>query len=546
MRRWLAEGTGIASLTLALSFCVDPAVAQPASGAANPPQLPAVTVDEPRQRPRARTTTRPRSAATRAPRAARSVRRDVPPAPAAAPFAGAGQGERANGPVNGIVARQSGTASKTDTPILETPQSIAVVPRQQIEEQGAQNISQALRYTSGVLGEGYGADSVFDSEVRVRGFVGHQGHDARPVGPRAQPGDGGADLEQLAAQGRRVGIARGRGLGAGGGEVGFEALVERLDMGEAGLELGLAFLDREQAHSGGLRRDEAQRQLLNLRLRGLHLGAHLAEFRVAGRHVGQRGDALRLGIRGGGFAVRDLAPFEGEAGAQSRHLGLESGPGHFLHRGGGLHRGDAVAQIVELGVAGDDLEALGFMLGDGALVGGLRRGERGIQFGDLKFQRRVPACGVGERGLLRRHLEQELVALLLERDHVLRRKRTLGRQVGDDLALPVDVDELVGDLALQPFYRGVQAAGGDGEGGTDLVLLGLDLGRGHRHGLLDGPSRQPHGPAPERGSDEQREDAGRQHPERVVQHCFDQRVTPSVDRRKFPRRAASSDPEPSR
>ncbi|MBN8920279.1 MAG: TonB-dependent siderophore receptor, partial [Rhizobiales bacterium] len=171
MRRWLAEGTGIASLTLALSFCVDPAVAQPASGAANPPQLPAVTVDEPRQRPRARTTTRPRSAATRAPRAARSVRRDVPPAPAAAPFAGAGQGERANGPVNGIVARQSGTASKTDTPILETPQSIAVVPRQQIEEQGAQNISQALRYTSGVLGEGYGAGSVFDSEVRVRGFV---------------------------------------------------------------------------------------------------------------------------------------------------------------------------------------------------------------------------------------------------------------------------------------------------------------------------------------------------------------------------------------
>ncbi len=79
--------------------------------------------------------------------------------------------ERANGPVNGIVARQSATGTKTDTPILETPQSINVVPRQQIELQGAQNVGEAIRYVSGTQGQLYGAASVFDTEVRVRGFI---------------------------------------------------------------------------------------------------------------------------------------------------------------------------------------------------------------------------------------------------------------------------------------------------------------------------------------------------------------------------------------
>src|SRR5262245_11782918 len=85
-----------------------------------------------------------------------------------APTSNAGV-ERANGPVNGIVARQSATGTKTDTPILETPQSIAVVPRQQIELQGAQSVAEAVRYTSGTQGQLYGAASVFDTEVRIRG-----------------------------------------------------------------------------------------------------------------------------------------------------------------------------------------------------------------------------------------------------------------------------------------------------------------------------------------------------------------------------------------
>jgi iron complex outermembrane receptor protein len=82
------------------------------------------------------------------------------------------QGERASGPVNGYVARRSDTATKTDTPIMETPQSITVVTRDQMDDQGATTVSQALRYSAGVLGEtrlssGGRYDSVF-----IRGFGG--------------------------------------------------------------------------------------------------------------------------------------------------------------------------------------------------------------------------------------------------------------------------------------------------------------------------------------------------------------------------------------
>lgn len=82
------------------------------------------------------------------------------------------QSERAGGPVNGYVARRSDTATKTDTPLIETPQSVSVITRDQIEDQGATTVSQALRYSASVLGEtrlssGGRYDSVF-----IRGFGG--------------------------------------------------------------------------------------------------------------------------------------------------------------------------------------------------------------------------------------------------------------------------------------------------------------------------------------------------------------------------------------
>ena len=110
-----------------------------------------------------------------APTRVRPVARSIPrPAPAvvAPPSISPGVPETATGPVNGYVAKLSATGTKTDTPLLETPQVVNVITADQIKAQGAQSISEALRYTAGVLGETYGGASKFDSYTQIRGFKG--------------------------------------------------------------------------------------------------------------------------------------------------------------------------------------------------------------------------------------------------------------------------------------------------------------------------------------------------------------------------------------
>lgn len=84
------------------------------------------------------------------------------------------QGEQAGGPVNGYVARRSDTATKTDTPLIETPQSVTVVTRQQMDDQSAQSVGQALRYTASVLAETRLSSGRYDSAF-IRGFGGSGG-----------------------------------------------------------------------------------------------------------------------------------------------------------------------------------------------------------------------------------------------------------------------------------------------------------------------------------------------------------------------------------
>jgi iron complex outermembrane receptor protein len=75
-------------------------------------------------------------------------------------------GETATGPVTGFVARRGGTATKTDTPLIETPQAISVITRDQMEAQGALTLRETTNYTAGVV------SSYFDSRVdsfKVRG-----------------------------------------------------------------------------------------------------------------------------------------------------------------------------------------------------------------------------------------------------------------------------------------------------------------------------------------------------------------------------------------
>lgn len=79
--------------------------------------------------------------------------------------------ETAWGPVTGFVAHRSAAGTKTDTPIIETPQSISVITRDQMEAQGVQGIGSALRYTAGVASDTRGPVGRHDV-IYSRGFGG--------------------------------------------------------------------------------------------------------------------------------------------------------------------------------------------------------------------------------------------------------------------------------------------------------------------------------------------------------------------------------------
>lgn len=53
------------------------------------------------------------------------------------------------GPDAGYKVERSLTATKTDTPLSETPRSVSVVTREQIEDQGAKTLAEILMYTAG-------------------------------------------------------------------------------------------------------------------------------------------------------------------------------------------------------------------------------------------------------------------------------------------------------------------------------------------------------------------------------------------------------------
>lgn len=69
----------------------------------------------------------------------------------------------------GYVAVASTTSTKTDTPLIETPQSVSVVTLDQMASRSVQTINQAIAYTPGVGTNTYGQDTRYDY-VNIRGF----------------------------------------------------------------------------------------------------------------------------------------------------------------------------------------------------------------------------------------------------------------------------------------------------------------------------------------------------------------------------------------
>jgi len=78
--------------------------------------------------------------------------------------------EDPKGPIAGYVATRTTTATKTNTPLIETPQSITVIGQQQIRDQNAQTLTQATQYVAGAYAGTFGADTRIDY-LTLRGFV---------------------------------------------------------------------------------------------------------------------------------------------------------------------------------------------------------------------------------------------------------------------------------------------------------------------------------------------------------------------------------------
>lgn len=76
--------------------------------------------------------------------------------------------ESAWGPAPTIAAKRSATATKTDTPIEKTPQSISVVTNEEMQMHQFQSVKEALGYTPGVTVSSRGASNTYDFVI-IRG-----------------------------------------------------------------------------------------------------------------------------------------------------------------------------------------------------------------------------------------------------------------------------------------------------------------------------------------------------------------------------------------
>ncbi|WP_188825004.1 TonB-dependent siderophore receptor [Brucella endophytica] len=80
-----------------------------------------------------------------------------------------GKSDRAGGPDRTIVARNTATGTKTDTPVIDVPASVSVVTQKELETRHVENLQQAVAYTSSVLTDEFGNDDRYDY-IRIRGF----------------------------------------------------------------------------------------------------------------------------------------------------------------------------------------------------------------------------------------------------------------------------------------------------------------------------------------------------------------------------------------
>lgn len=69
----------------------------------------------------------------------------------------------------GYVAASSTTATKTDAPLIEIPQSVSVITNDQMTARNVQTVNEAIQYTGSVGVDSYGSETRYDW-INIRGF----------------------------------------------------------------------------------------------------------------------------------------------------------------------------------------------------------------------------------------------------------------------------------------------------------------------------------------------------------------------------------------
>ena len=298
---------GAALPMLAAMIDVTPAQAQSSAR-----ELPAVVVDQPSRPPAARSRPAPRRQAASAASRRAAQRAQTPPDAAAA--AGA-RAETATGPVRGYLANQSGTGTKTDTPLRETPQSITVVTADRVTDQGALTVQESLRYVPGVFADAYGPDSRGDYP-RIRGQDPNIYLDGTRVVNTFTFNEWRPDPFTL----ERIEVLRGPAsvLYGDTSTAGLLNLISKRPQAESFNEIGVQFgsFNRKQVQTGFDRQaDQGRRVAVSLR-----------------RHIPRQRhpDRLRAGRSHRAGAVADLAADQQHQLDRARHL--SEGQHRLLHR----------------------------------------------------------------------------------------------------------------------------------------------------------------------------------------------------------------------
>jgi iron complex outermembrane recepter protein len=144
-----------------------PAPPTPAPAATEATPLPPVVVETSQEAPKAKVKAKKKSA-SKGPAVATQQATPPPPVNPTGPGNANASDKTASGPVKDYSAKNTATGMKTDTPLNEIPQSVSVVGAEQIRDQGAHTMQEALRYVPGVVADAYGFDGRTDSTF-IRG-----------------------------------------------------------------------------------------------------------------------------------------------------------------------------------------------------------------------------------------------------------------------------------------------------------------------------------------------------------------------------------------